>query len=174
MEAIKELNIDNSEGETQIAIRKKINLSNQWMLFIFPTDRKEHVQMIDAKIRQIGASFRKYREHLAESKKCRLRDDLDEAESHIKKAQAALQQAGNCHEKVKELLLNETLSIMSNITNPTVKTRTLNNNACDISNVRGPVILLAVESINFGDGFESYHGWYKEYTPFSPVTWDLY
>ena len=56
--------------------------------------------------------------------------------------------------------------------------RYISSDSCDLSNIRGPVLLLAVEPMRVDAGTDSplpgYQGWYLEYTPsFTPKDWVL-
>ena len=190
-QAVAQLRFDNSTYKTNILIRKKINLKNTCSLFIFPEERKAHVQMIYGKIEQIGKSVNQMKYHMEESKKCRERADkvnisgiasynqnsdlLDQALEHTKKARNAILQAKKYHDEVKNLLLQETLSGMQQMMNKEkdIMVWNIKNNSCDVTNVRGPIILLALETINWGYDFESFQAWYLEYNPFSVKTWEL-
>ena len=191
-QAVAQLRFDNSTYKTNIFIRKKINLKNSCYLLIFPVERKAHAQMIYDKIEQIGKSVKAMKSHMEEAKKCRERADkinvtgidsynqsdnlLTQAREHLKKAQNAILQAKRYHDEVKNLLLQETLTSMKQVM---AKERdnivwNIKDNSCDVTNVRGPVILLAWETINWGYDFESYQAWYLEYNPFAAKTWELY
>ena len=191
-QAVAQLRFDNSTYKINIFIRKKINLKNSCFLLIFPVERKAHAQMIYEKICQIGKLVNAMKFHMEEAKKCTERanqinitgiasynqsNDLsNQALEHTQKARNAILQAQRYHDEVKNLLLQETLISMKQVM---AKERDnivcdIKNNSCDVTNVRGPVILLAWETINWGYDFESYQAWYLEYTPFAAKTWELY
>lgn len=190
-QAVAQIQINNSKNKTQLAIRKKINLSNSCNIMVYPADRKEHAKNINNKIAGIRNSFNQYKHHLNEAKRFnqlassvnvtgidsfqRSSNYSNKALEHVNNAKSSIYQAKNYHEEVKALMLNDVLASMKDIGKKeySLQTFPMKNNSCDISNIRGPVIILAVETINYGDGFESYQAWYMEYTPFGEKTWEL-
>ncbi|MBQ4328229.1 MAG: hypothetical protein IJC27_00725 [Lentisphaeria bacterium] len=190
-QAVAQLRFNNSEYQTNIAVRKKINLNNSCSILVYPVERKEHAKNISNKIAGIRDSFNQYKHHLNEAKRFnQLASNVnitgidsyrqsssysDKALEHVNKAKSSLNQAKNYHEEVKALMLNDVLASMKDIGKKEYDLASfqMKNNSCDISNIRGPVIILAVETINYGDGFESYQAWYMEYTPFDETTWEL-
>lgn len=190
-QAVAQLRFNNSDYRTQIVIRKKINLNNSCNILVYPADRKEHVKNLSNKIAGIRDSFNQYKHHLNEAKRFnQLASNVnitgidsyqqsssysDKALEHVNKAKSSINQAKKYHDEAKELMLNDVLASMKDIGKKeySLKSFQMQNNSCDISNIRGSVIILAVETINYGDGFESYQAWYMEYTPFGKKTWEL-
>ena len=190
-QAIKELKVNDTAATPQITITKTINPGNDCQLYILPTDRKAEVAAIFGKMLNIGRNFRQYRQHLEEAKRLNNQasnvqitgissyntstDIRTRAMDQIRQAKQSLQQAKACHDEVKAWLLQEALQQMKDLSNLAINRKMVNlaSNSCTLSNVRGPVILLVWETINFGDGFSSFQGWYKEYGPSDAETWTL-
>ena len=190
-EAIRRLNVNDTAASPQITIRKTINPGNDCTLWVLPTDRKAEVEKIYRKMCLIGSSFSEYKKHLSDARQLNNRaknvnitgidsyntssDYSSQALDHVKKAKQALVRAKESHDEVKAWLMREALQSMNDLSQRKINRKTVNlsSNSCTLSNIRGPILLLTWETINFGDGFSSFQGWYKEYNSSAAETWIL-
>ncbi len=192
-EAVKNLSINDSSQRAQIVIRKKINVSASATVFIFPMERKKEIKKLHNIIYNILYNYLSYKKQYSEGK--RLADAgngvnvtsvssfsessnlLDQAESHMKQAQTALQLFEKYHNEAKNILLQITMQSMNNTTDKKQRLIALESGPVTLSNIRGPIILFAFEYFNFrmpDEDFNSFQSWYMEYTPTSQtVNWDL-
>ena len=187
---VRELKIDDQNQMAQLVIRKEINKNNKYTLLIYPMYRKNDAMKLYQAIDDIGSSFQSYKRHENEARQLERRGKdlssggwvsdpigkyraetnlLDQRMDHLKKAEEALKMT-----VVHDAFARGMLLYANNVEKNTEKDGVLKRlrlveceagKTCTLSDIKGPVILLVYEKINMVDDFDSFQGWYKEYTP---------
>ena len=88
-----------------------------------------------------------------------------ELSGHLEEAEKSARLMKKYHDEADSMLRQLSIHHMKTAIDRKQLLVELKSELCSLSNVKGPIILLAVETIYFGDGFESFQSWYKEYIP---------
>ena len=180
--AVQKIRFNDPNQTAQIVVRKQVNPENNCAIWIFPEDRRNDILELHRNLENMLESMSIYKNSM---KKYEQGDqELQSAErlygttsytvnlrrqniNRFKDANIYMARAGafrrNAETVISQELQNKTM-------NGAVFT-----GSCNLSNIRGPVIIFAFEKLTNYSGFKDvYQSWYLEYTPTSQtVDWNL-
>ena len=183
LNAVKQLVINDPRLKPQLIIRKKINVDSNCRLLIFSLEAEEEVTKFYDTLLKLGQNWNKYKhlqkesENLAQKAK-RLELERKNAEwrgdtsgpTGIEVWQAS-QDSSNTKLKSYDALKQATLLkreaelMLVPVSSKGRSGGGIQSAPVSLSNVKGPIIILAWEQLDFGDGFEALQGWYTYFTP---------
>ena len=188
-EAVRQIVVDDSIQNVQIAIRKLINPGNKYKLIIFPIDRKMDAAKLTQTTEKIKQKF--YQLQQNESDMQILQKTIDNFDVQ---SSSDVRRLGNLTDNLKAKTDNS-FGIYTKIANlryiidlfferdnfrNVARIFTVESDYCALSHIKTPVILFVCEKINLrfsymGKGKVDYlwQGWYLEYTPGQTIEWKL-